>query len=587
MLLLLTLTILLVSTPIAYVIGKVSGKASGIFASIVSLIALLLVSWLAFGEVQTGITLFGLTVNKLSMFMALIPAFLGFLSLVFSISYMKEDFSLYYSFTLLFIGSMIGLALSWNLLWMYVFLEVTTISSAVLVAHNRESRSFEAALKYVFQSFIAGFLALAGIFLIYIQTGTFDLNNVTPLTGWVRALAAVLILVGFGIKIPLVFLHAWLPDAHAEAPSPISCLLSGAMIKVGASAAFIPLFKIIPLTPSLTGFNVVLAWLGTATMVIGVIMALVQHDLKRLLAYHSVSQMGYVVVGLSLGTPLGIMAGLFHALNHSLFKGLLFLGAGSVERATGTRNLDMLGGLFKAMPITTATMFVASLSISGVPLFNGFSSKWLIYEACIEAGQPLLAVIGMLVSAWTLISFMKVMHSVFFGLPGKGLENAKEPPLPMVAPMVILATLCILFGVIPELPIQFLLAPAAAVLTSSIPLVGLYPIYTQIGVWGPTYATLLAVISLIVGYVIYKFSSRPKKITISDKFLPFTGGLLTSPYLKIDEAHIPSSPFIFAADPVTRMVKRVHTGLLNHYLIWIILFFFLILLTFTVIGGLS
>jgi formate hydrogenlyase subunit 3/multisubunit Na+/H+ antiporter MnhD subunit len=342
-----------------------------------------------------------------------------------------------------------------------------------------------------------------------------------------------------------------------------------------------------PLATPITGFNIVLGWLGAATMVIGVVMALVQHDLKRLLAYHSVSQMGYVVVGLSLGTPLGVMAGLFHALNHSLFKGLLFLGAGSVEHATGTRNLDELGGLAKFMPVTAATMFIASLSISGVPLFNGFSSKWLIYEACIQAGQPLLAVVGMLVSAWTLISFMKVMHSAFFGLPSKTWENIKESPLLMVIPMVILAALCILFGVLPELPIQSLLAPAAAILTPGVPLVGLYPIYTQIGVWGPTYATLLAIIGLIIGYVIYKVSLRrpPEKAIATDKFLPFTGGLVTPPYLKVDKAHVPSSPFSFAADPVTKTVKRIHTGLINHYFIWIILFFFIILLIFTIIGG--
>ena len=584
----LTIVILLfASSIIAYILGKISGKAAGIFSTLVSLVSLVMVIFLLFpGGEMFSFSYNGLMVNSLTVFIAFIPAFLGFLSLLYSISYVKDNFAWYYAFTLMFIGSMIGLAFSWNLLWMYILLELTTITSAILVAHKRDEKSFEAALKYAFQCFFAGFLALIGIVLLYTQTGTLNILELQPLTSQIGLLSTILIMVGFGIKIPFILLHAWLPDAHAEAPSPVSCLLSGAMIKVGAVATFLPLFKFFQLT-SFSGFNLAFCWLGVLTMIVGAFMALIQSDVKRLLAYCSVSQMGYVVVGLSLGTPLGVVAGLFHALNHAIAKGLLFLGAGVVEHETGTRNMDKLGGLAKNMPLTAATMIIASLGLAGIPLLNGFNSKWMIYEACIEAGQPLIAIVGMLVSVLTLLYLLKMVHSVFLGLKvSENFKNVSDPSILMVFPLLLLSSLCILFGVIPQLPIQLILVHAAKAFTPSPLPLSFFPIITEIGVWGPTYATLLMVLGLIVGFLLYRFSVKPaRKIEFSDKFLPFTGGLTKPPYISIKEAKVPSKPFSFAVEPVSRMFKRFHTGMLNHYFAWIILFFLIFYLIFTFIGG--
>ncbi len=588
----LTIVILLfASSIIAYILGKISGKAAGIFSTLVSLVSLVMVIFLLFlGGEMFSFSYNGLIVNSLTVFIAFIPAFLGFLSLLYSISYVKDNFAWYYAFTLLFIGSMIGLAFSWNLLWMYILLELTTITSAILVAHKRDEKSFEAALKYAFQCFFAGFLALIGIVLLYTQTGTLSILELQPLTNPATLLSTILIMVGFGIKIPYAFLHAWLPDAHAEAPAPISCLLSGAMIKVGATTTFLPLFKLLQLT-SFSGFNTVLCWLGVITMIVGAFMALIQSDIKRLLAYCSISQMGYVTVGLSLGTPLGIVAGLFHALNHAIAKGLLFLGAGAVEHETGTRNMDRLGGLAKNMPLTAATMIIASLGLAGIPLLNGFNSKWMIYEACIEAGQPLIAMVGMFVSALTLLYLLKMVHSVFFSLKAsENIKNVRDPSILMVAPLLLLSALCVLFGIVPQLPIQLILVDATKALNPTPPSLNLFPIITEVGVWGPTYATLLMIIGLIVGFLLYRFSVKPaKKIEISDKFLPFTGGLAKPPYVGMDEAKVPSKPFSFAADPICNVFKRFHTGMLNHYFTWIVLFLIIFLiifyLLFTFSGG--
>ena len=197
--------------------------------------------------------------------------------------------------------------------------------------------------------------------------------------------AAAFFLLGFGLKAAIVPFHAWLPDAHPSAPAPISAMLSGLLIKVSGVYAMTRIFfNVFGLTPALT---TVLTVLGIASIFVGAFLAIGQKDMKRMLAYSSISQVGYVVLGIGIGTPLGILGGLFHLFNHALAKGLLFLNAGSVQQATGTRNLDEMGGLAKRMPVTAATSLVGSLSIAGVPPLGGFWSKLIIIIALVQAGH--------------------------------------------------------------------------------------------------------------------------------------------------------------------------------------------------------
>jgi multicomponent Na+:H+ antiporter subunit D len=320
---------------------------------------------------------------------------------------------------------------------------------------------------------VASSLILVGIAVMYAMTGTLNMPQMADrLTGAPPATPVVfatgLFIAGFSLKAALVPFHAWLPDAHPSAPAPISAMLSGVLIKaIGAYVLARLLFNVVGVTDTLL---LVLRTLGVVSMVVGVLLALGQWDMKRLFAYHSISQIGYVVLGLGLGTPLGIAGGLFHLVNHSVFKSLLFLNAGAVERAGGTRDLRRLGGLAGRMPVTAATSMTASLSIAGIPPFNGFWSKLIIVLACVQAGYYGLALWAVLVSLVTLASFMKVQRYAFFAELPEALARVRRCPPLMAAAMVLLACGCLLMSlfVIRGLESPLLVGPAAEVLTEGV-----------------------------------------------------------------------------------------------------------------------
>jgi len=253
--------------------------------------------------------------------------------------------------------------------------------------------------------------------------------------------------------------HAWLPDAHSSAPSPVSAMLSGVFIKaVGIYVIIRLFFTMFALSEPVA---VLITVLGTISMVAGVFLAVGQWDIKRLLAYHSISQMGYVILGTGSGmillsrgikpevAALAITGGLFHLINHAAFKGLLFLNAGAIEYRLGTRNLKEMGGLSSTMPVTSATSFVASLSISGIPPFNGFFSKLIIVVACVRAGFYLLAILAIIVSIITLASFLKLQRYAFYSKTQNTPQHQiKEVPGPMVFSMIMLAILCLIMSVV-------------------------------------------------------------------------------------------------------------------------------------------
>jgi multicomponent Na+:H+ antiporter subunit D len=282
---------------------------------------------------------------------------------------------------------------------------------------------------------------------------------------------------GFGLKAAIIPFHAWLPDAHSSAPSPISAMLSGVLIKaVGIYVIIRLFFNMFVLSESIA---VLITTLGTLSMVVGVFLAIGQWDIKRLLAYHSISQMGYVVMSVGAGmilitrgvipevASLAIAGGIFHLVNHAAFKGLLFLNAGAIEYRTGTRDLREMGGLAKSMPATAATSFVASMSISGIPPFNGFFSKLVIIIAAVMAKFYLLAALAVIVSIITLASFLKFQRYAFYDKP----EYSKEPkphevPFPMVFSMVVLSLICLLLSLLifPGIR-EAVLTPAIDILT--------------------------------------------------------------------------------------------------------------------------
>jgi multicomponent Na+:H+ antiporter subunit D len=373
----------------------------------------------------------------------------------------KEKF---HTLLMLMLAGMNGVIISGDLFNLFVFLEIASVASYALVAFGTEQEELEASFKYMVMGAIATSLILVGIALVYAQTSTLNMADAA------RSLLAnpnpklilfvsILFLAGFGLKAALVPFHWWLPDAHPSAPAPISAMLSGLLIKtLGVYALVRIVFNVFDPTRLLPVF----LFLGALSMLVGVFLAIGQWDFKRLLAYHSISQVGYIILGIGLGTPLGILGGLFHLLNHSIFKSLLFLNSGAVVYTTGTRDLQELGGLREKMPVTGNTSLIASMSIAGIPPFNGFWSKLFIIIACIQAGHPVYAVAAVVASIMTLASFMKVQKYGFFGELKERWKGIKEVPFTMALSMVILALLCIGTGllVVPGIAEHFLKSAA-------------------------------------------------------------------------------------------------------------------------------
>lgn len=400
--------------------------------------------WLA----PVGITMM---LDGLTSFMLVTVNLVAFVIAIYSINYM-EKFTAKWSFHTLFllmVAGMNGVIIAGDLFNLFVFLEIAAVASYALVAFGTERHELEAAFKYAVLGSVGSLIILLGIAFLYSYTSTLNMADMAVALGantptMVTLLVSALFLFGFGFKSALVPFHAWLPDAHPSAPAPISAMLSGVLIKsLGVYSICRVFYSIIGISPSVSS---ILMFLGVLSMVIGVFLAIGQWDFKRLLAYHSISQIGYVMLGIGIGTPLGILGGLFHLFNHSIFKSLLFLNSGAVEYTTGTRNLQEMGGLSTKMPVTGSTCFVASMSIAGIPPFNGFWSKLIIIIAAVEAGHYGYAFWAVLASILTLASFMKVMKYAFLGKLGKKWDKIKEVPAYMQLAMVILALICLVGG---------------------------------------------------------------------------------------------------------------------------------------------
>ncbi len=410
-----------------------------------------------------------MVLDGLSCFMLITVNLIAFFVAVYSLSYMEQytDKPKFFTFFSLMVCGMNGLIITGDLFNLFVFLEIASIASYALVAFGTEAEEMEASFKYAIMGSVASAFIFIGIAFLYSFTSTLNMADMARVLSnkqneWVIPFVGVLFLMGFGLKSALVPFHAWLPDAHPSAPASISAMLSGVLIKtLGIYSLIRIFFNIIGPTQ---GYLTVLMFLGAISMIVGVVLALSQWDLKRLLAYHSISQIGYVVLGIGLGTPLGILGGLFHLFNHSVFKSLLFLNSGAVDYATGPRDLKETGGLGKLMPVTAKTNLVASMSIAGIPPFNGFFSKAIIIIACLEKGNFGYAICAVIGSILTLASFMKVQKFAFLGEIKDKFKNIKEAPFAMLFSMVCLAIICIFGGLMLIPSLRFFLDDAVAVI---------------------------------------------------------------------------------------------------------------------------
>lgn len=428
-----------------------------------------------------------LVLDGLSSLLLLAISIVSAAAMLFSARYMEQYTAKakYLSLFMLMVAGMNGVALSGDLFNLFVFLEIASLASYALVGFGCEHEELEASFKYMVLGSIGSIFILFGVALVYGNTGSLNMAYISKAiqsSGLNAGLAFALglFIVGFGLKAALVPFHAWLPDAHPSAPAPISAMLSGVIIKaLGVYALARVVFNVF-------GVSVPIGWLmvvlGLSGMVAGAFLAIGQWDFKRLLAYSSISQVGYVILGIGLGgliiardgnfawASLAILGGLFHLVNHAVYKSLLFLTSGSVQMSTGTRELREMGGLAEKLPVTRASCTVASAAIAGIPPFSGFWSKLILVIAAIQAHFYWVAAIIVFVSLCTLIMYLKVQRYVFLGELPENLQEIKENRGSMLVAMVFLACLCVLMGLLLLVPVlrNSILEPATKVLVDGV-----------------------------------------------------------------------------------------------------------------------
>ncbi len=467
-----------------------------------------------------------LHVDALSVLFAFMGAIIGSLVLLYSIAYMAHDKSAtrFYAIMLAFIGGFISLVYSANLFVLYLCWEWVGLCSFALVGFwytNREA--VNGARKVLLMTHIAGYGLLAGIIVLYHRAGTAlwtDPAVAHQFTGGLFALMLVA-LVAKSVQVPL---HTWIPEAMA-APTPVSALLHSACYVTSGVylAARMHSFGVWP-----AAWGQSLMWIGTVTMAVGVMYAMVQTDLKRMLAFSTVSQIGYMMMGIGIGTPLAITAGLLHCLNHGFFKGGLFLTAGSVQHAAGTRDMNKLGGLAGKMPQTTLSWLIGVGSMMGIPLMSGFASKWMLYAAALQAGWAVPAMVAWAASLGTVFLGVKATSAVFLGPTTENTKDAHESPPTMIWGMGLLAAGSVVLGVAPQLAVNYLLNPILMALGMGTGVhVTWLGLSADAGSFSSTGGLVLALVSLVVGGAIYLVAYAVRPASAGPAMAGAGGGIFT------------------------------------------------------------
>ncbi|MBI4972562.1 MAG: hypothetical protein HZC16_01950 [Candidatus Omnitrophica bacterium] len=531
--------------------------------------------------------------DALNGFVALGIGLFSLLTIIYSWGFMqgRRELLQYYTYIILTALASLGAVLSNHLVLLLVFWGFLGLTLYLLINLGDE-KSSQAAKKTFIIVGGSDALMLLGIGIIYSLTSTFQMDNIRlELNNGLAVLAYLCIAVAAFAKAGAMPLHSWIPDCAEAAPVPVVAFLPASLDKLLGiyllARISLDLFMMNP------AMNIFLMVIGAVTIIAAVMMALVQHNMKRLLGYHAVSQVGYMVLGIGSGNPIGIAGGLFHMLNNSIYKQALFLASGNVEQKTGSTDLDKLGGLAKTMPLTYISALVASLSISGVPPFNGFFSKWMIYQGLIgqlqvtrSPGHQVTSIIclaaAMFGSGLTLASFMKLIHATFLGQAHNATTGTthNEVNWRMWLPCFILAGLCIVFGVFAfSLPLKYFILPAIKGVNF-------------IGSWYAGISTLLIIVGLVLG--VWVFNLKKIKPALRQD-TPFLGGetqdlptarvsgtefyntvkeigILKAIYQKAEagffDVYEQGKSFIFN---ISRFFQYLHNGILPTYLVWILL----------------
>ncbi len=437
---------------IIYIIGAAllpllgKGKVRSIYLIALAVLGLIGVavltpqtSWVF--PVLQGLDLTFLQVDSLSLIMGYIFAIIGAAAIIYSLDIVKENGELVCG--LLYLGSAMGAVFAGDFFTLYIFWEIMAFSSLGLIWYSRTERATNAGMRYILFHLLGGCALLGGIIIHYMNTGSIAVGPVESGIGY------FLLLAGIGVNTAFISLHSWLPDSYPKAT------LAGAVFM----CVFTTKTGVYVLARTYPGVEAV-AYMGGVMCLYGVAFALMQNDVRKLLSYHIVSQVGYMVAGIGIGTYIGINGGIAHVFNHILYKALLFMCMGAVIYSTGRHNLTELGGLAKKMPITMVTCMIAAFSISGVPGFNGYVSKGMVVHAAELEGMHILTIILIIGSVGTFLSFLKLTYFTFFKKNDE--IEAKEAPLPMLIAMSAVAFLCVAIGVYPKMLYEILPYPAVA-----------------------------------------------------------------------------------------------------------------------------
>jgi len=473
-----TISLLVLGAIMSYLGGALFRHRERLISGIIAFFALLgsLVSFslllshtgpserlLLFGVLPWQVDLLGWIVGEVGLVLGTIVAF-------YSIVYMEEDTgtSKFFPLLLLMVLSVIGLAFAYDLFNLYLFFELLSVTSFVLVAFRKARwEPVEAGIKFMVMSATGSALILLGISLVYAQFGNLDLNYLFTASGGASIwLPITLFIIGFGIKAAMFPLHTWLPDAHPEAPSGISAMLSGIIIQAGLFA----MLRILLSLGASLNWGEIIIWFALLTMTAGNLMALTQKQLKRMLAYSSIAQMGYILLGIGMGATYGVASGftggVFHIVTHAFMKGLAFLCAGALIFRLSSGNLEDMRGAGWRMPITAFTFSVAALSLAGVPPFSGFMSKLLIYQSGIQSGTVLGWVGAFLAIANSVLSlgyYLPAIGVLYSKERAREVSRVREVPWAMAAALIILCLITIYLGVQPD-PVRSWVAQAFSLL---------------------------------------------------------------------------------------------------------------------------
>lgn len=532
---------------------------------------------------------FSLRLYHFSSFLLLAIAGFGFLIISYSTVFMrgKPCLNQFYGYFLLTLSLANGVILSDNLVMMLFFWEGLLLTLLGMIAIGNKF-AFKTATKAFIIIGITDLCMMLGIALTGHLAGTLTISKINLPLDTLGGIAFVLLMIGAISKAGAMPFHSWIPDAAIDAPLPFMSLVPAALEKLLGiyflARISLDMFQLKPDS----WVSIMLMTIGVITIILAVMMALIQKNYKRLLSYHAISQVGYMILGIGTAVPIGIVGGLFHMINHALYKSCLFLSGGSVEKQTGTTDLEKLGGLASKMPITFICFVICAAAISGVPPFNGFFSKELIYDGALERGL-IFYIVAVLGSFFTAASFLKLGHAAFLGKLKNENKNVKEVSFSMLLPMIVIAFLCILFGVFNFLPLNHLIQPIVGERLEGHNFSG-FPTNMKIVV-----ITLIVLIGAFLNHI-FGVKSKGSALKSVDHihYAPILSGIydkaekgLFDPYnigLKVvkiisgitwgcDRAidWLYNNFVVGLAFMFTNRIRRMHSGNYSVYLVWVIL----------------